>query len=116
MLDSILDIFTKEVQIEPWTGQNRAGEPTYGTATTYQAKIEHGNRQIQGQGDRAIVPKHKIFLGAAVLVDPRDRITLPVEYGERDADGNFAAPTPVIREVQPVYDELEHVCTIIYCG
>lgn len=116
MLSSILDLFPKEVIIEPWTGQNRAGEPTYGEAVTYPAKIERGNRQVQGQGDRAIVPKHKIFLGAAVLVDVRDKITLPLEYGERGSDGNFAAPTPAIVDVQPIFDELEHVCTIIYCG
>ena len=115
MLDSILDLFPKEVIIEPWTGQNRGGEPTYGDPVTYQAKIERGNRQV-GSGDRAIVPKHKIFIGAAVLVDVRDKITLPIEYGERGADGEFAAPTPAIIEAQPIFDELEHVCTVIYCG
>lgn len=116
-LDDLRDLFPHEVTIAPWTGQNRHGEATYGTSVTYRAKIERGNRQIAaGAGDRAIVPKHKIFLAEAVLVDPRDQITLPLEFGNRDSSGEFSSPTPIIREVVPVYDDTEHVCTIIYCG
>ena len=116
-MDGLRDLFPHQVMIEPWTGQNSHSEATYGSGSTYQAKIERGNRQVQSpSGDRAIVPKHKVFIADAVQVDVRDRITLPVEFGERDSTGAFVASTPIIRDVTPIFDETEQVCTIIYCG
>lgn len=116
-LDDLIDLFPHQVTIEPWTGVNVHSEATYGASTMYQAKIERGNRQVFGQGgDRAIVPKHKVFIAEALQVDVRDRITLPVAFGERNAAGAFVASSPIIRDVMPIFDETEQVCTIIYCG
>ena len=116
-LDDVRDLFPHTVTIEPWTGNNTHSEATYGTSASYQAKIERGNQKVYGQGgDRAIVPRHKVFIAEALQVDVRDRITLPIEFGERDSTGVFAASTPVIHDVTPIFDETEQVCTIIYCG
>lgn len=116
LLDDVRDLFPHEITIEEWTGDDRKG-PTYGTAKTYHAKIERGSRQVFSTGgDRGIAPKHKVFIAAPVNVDVRDRVTLPTEFGERNASGIFEPPTPIIREAVPVYDGTEQVCTILYCG
>ena len=116
-IDSVKDLFPHTINLEPWTGQNAYGEATYGSADTYQAKIEQGVDLVRaGFGDRSLVPRYKVFIGAAVQVDARDRLTLDTQFGERDETGVFVAPTAVIQRVTPVFDELEQVCTIIYCG
>ncbi len=116
-LDGVRDLFPHTVSIAPWTGQNEYGEATYGTTSTYQAKIERGVDLARASlGDRSIVPKFKVFVGSAVQVDLRDRLTLDAVFGERDDNGTFTAPTASIQQVTPIYDEREWVCTIIYCG
>lgn len=116
LLDDVRDLFPHTVTIAPWTGQDRYSNGTYGSAVTYQAKIERGNRQVRGDANNAVIPQYKVFIAEALQVDVRDQITLPVEFGARNESGVFVAPTPIIREVMPVYDEFEHVCTVIYCG
>lgn len=116
-LDGVRDLFPHEVELAPWTGQNEFGEATFGDAEAYRAKIEQGVDLMRaGIGDRSIVPKYKVFIGEAVQVDARDRLTLDAAFGERDDAGTFTAPTAQIKMVKAVYDEREHVCTIIYCG
>jgi hypothetical protein len=116
-LDGVADLFPHTVTLEPFTGQNQYGEYTYGSAETYQAKVEQGvDLARAGLGDRSLVPRYKVFIGAAVQVDNRDRLTLDARFGERDETGVFVAQTPIIQRVTPVFDELEQVCTIIYCG
>lgn len=117
MIDGLRDLFTHNVMIEPWTGQNEYGAATHGTAISYRAHIERGSRQaVMASGDQGIVPQFKVFIPDAVQVDVRDRITLPVAFGARNDSGVFVAPSPIIRQVQPVFDEIEQVCTIIHCG
>jgi len=116
MLDSVLDLFPHEVTIEPFTGQDRTGEATYGAGKTYRAKIERGSRQIASAGNAAIIPQYKVFIGSALFVDVRDRLTLPTMFGERTTSGGITTSIPVIRQVMPVYDEMEQVCAILYCG
>lgn len=116
-LDGVRDLFPHTVTVAPWTGQNLYGEATYGDAVTYQAKIEQGVDLLRaGLGDRSIVPKYRVFLAEPIQVDPRDRLALDPAFGSRDAAGSFEAPSVAIVMVKPVYDELEHVCTIVYCG
>lgn len=116
LLDDVSDLFPHEITLAAWTGDNRNGEPEYGEAITYAARIERGNRQVQdARSDRAIVPKHKIFIGAPVVVDVRDQLVLPEMYGSRNSSGVFEAPTVTIIDSVPIYDETEHVCTVIYC-
>jgi hypothetical protein len=116
-LDGLMDLFPHTVSLEPWTGQNDYGEATYGDAVLYPAKIEQGvNLLREGFGDRTLVPKYKIILGAAVAVDARDRVVLDVAFGSRNTAGTFVAPEAIVYQVKPLYDEQEHVSTIVFCG
>jgi hypothetical protein len=116
-MDGVIDLFPHEITLAPWTGQNEAGEGTYGTGEIYRAKIERGtDLKRTGVDGRSIVPLYKIFIGEPVQVDPRDQLTLDSTFGKRDENGDFVAATPPIVQVLPIYDEQEWVCTVIYCG
>jgi hypothetical protein len=116
-IDGIRDLFPHTVTVTPWTGQNLYGEATYGDPLTYQAKIEQGvDLKRAGIGDRSIVPRFRVFLAEPIQVDVRDLLTLDKVFGSRNDSGVFEAPATSIVMVKQVHDELEHVCTILYCG
>jgi hypothetical protein len=117
-MDGLADLFPHTVQIAPWTGQNTAGEGTYGTAETYRAKVERGVFLVRpGLDGRALVPQYKVFIAEAVQVDLRDQVTLDKAFGQRDEHGDFTdGPTVALINMEPKYDEQEWVATILYCG
>lgn len=113
LIDRLQHLFKDSVTIEPWSGQNGYGEATYGAGTVYRARIERGVAHTNGQ-DQSLYGLHKIILSTYVQVDPRDRITLPSSYGERNDAGIFAAPATTIREVNYLSDEYGPLSTVLY--
>ena len=64
--------------------------------TTVKCRIEKGMKEIQGPNGQSLLANYKVILGAAIRVDPRDKITLPKEYGTRDSSGDFETISPPI--------------------
>jgi len=108
-------LFAQTVTVAPWTGQDAFGQATYGTAVTCRAHIQQGTSRSTGQS-QALPGLYKVIIGEAIKVDPRDKLTLPKEYGTRDMNGDFEAPTTKILEVQYLNDSRGPVATIVMCG
>ncbi len=105
-----------DVVIEPYTGQTRSGA-TYGAKQTYRAKVERGAEFTDPQATgQAVFGRFKVLLGTAVLVDVRDRLTLPAEFGARDTSGDFQEAQPPILEARPVFYMGRHDHTVLICG
>lgn len=108
-------LFSQVVTIYAWTGQDNYGQPTYGEGSDYRAHVQQGVRRIAPPYD-ALPGVYKIIVGEYVQVDPRDQVSLPAEYGTRDASGRFESPVLNIVEVQYLNDSRGPVATVIYCG
>jgi hypothetical protein len=108
-------LFSQTVTLYPWTGQNAAGEATYGSGADYRAHVQQGVAQTTGT-TQALPGLYKIIIGEAVQVDPRDRLVMPSEYGTRNDSGDFEAPTTKIVSVQYLNDSRGPVATVLMCG
>lgn len=96
--------FNQTVSIAPYSADSdNFGNPTYGTAVDYAAKIEFSTMNIRTDFDREIKSTRKIFLNTQVTtISTKDKITLP------DA---FAPVNPLILFVRIVLDRdgISHV-------
>ncbi|MCR4375682.1 MAG: hypothetical protein NUW22_12615 [Acidobacteria bacterium] len=68
------------VTIEPYSGQNRYGEATYGSAVTYRAHCQGKIQRITGLDGQEHVSQVTSYLIGTVAVSTRDRITLPSRF------------------------------------
>jgi hypothetical protein len=92
------DFMPQSVMIEPWTGYTGGGAgATYGSAYFSDCRVEMGNHLVVDRQGRTITARGKIFLLSTILIDVKDRITLPEGYVPRQ--------TPLI-DVNIVDDEL----------
>ena len=116
VMAAVQGLLDTTVTIEPWTAQDQHGIATYGAPQTVAARIEQGVYTVYGANGQSLVGKYKVLLGVPVMVDPRDRVTLPAGYGVRDATGVFVAISPVVMSVEPVYYRGGHDHTVLMLG
>jgi subtilisin family serine protease len=69
------------VKIEPWSSVNSYGAPTYGTGTSYAARIVGHRKIVRDATGQEVVSSAKITVAADVTVDMRSRITLSAVPG-----------------------------------
>ncbi|MGE5619538.1 MAG: hypothetical protein ACM3US_09810 [Sphingomonadaceae bacterium] len=98
----LLALMTETVAIEPRTGVNAYGEALYGAAVQYKARIVGRIRRVTDSAGSERVSTKTITLGAAAVVSPFDRLTLP--------DGS----RPVILAVGSYPDESGAHHTVLY--
>lgn len=108
-------LFNETVTIYPWTGQDSYGQSTYGAGEDYRARIQRGSMRTNGE-NQAMPSLHKVIIGEAVKVDPRDKLVLPEEHGTRDSNGDFEQPNVKIIEVNYLSDSRSHIATVVMCG
>ena len=93
--------FKDTVTIEAYVSQNAYGEPTYGSPTTYPARVEIKSRRIAGSGGVEIAARGRVLLLTTTVPSSKDRMTLPA----------WAAPTqpPILAVGNQTGDGLDHV-------
>ena len=99
-------LFIHTVGIEPHTGNDVDGKPTFGTSVDYKAKIVMGKSYSRGAGGREIEGTGKVYIKTTTVPVTKDRLTLPT---------GFTPLIPPIDDVRPHYDEvgLHHVEILI---
>lgn len=108
-------LFSQVVTVHPWNGQDAYGNATYGAGVECRAHVQQGTVRVSG-ATQAMPAMYKIILGEALKVDPRDKVTLPAEYGTRNDAGKFESVEAKIVDVQYLNDSRGHVATTIMCG
>ena len=116
VMQAVLGLLDDEITLEAWIGQDRYGKGTYGEAKVVRSRVEQGQHEVAGPTGQAIVGRFKVILGEAVLADPRDRLTLPKQYGARVAGGAVVSPQPAILSVRQVYYRGKADHTVLVCG
>jgi len=96
LIDDFADCLNQTVTIAPFTSQNSYGDPTYGTAVTYQCRIELKNRMIRDLMGQERVARGRLYIQTQTIPSAKDQIALPSDY----------SPTnPEILSIYPVQSE-----------
>jgi hypothetical protein len=64
------------ITYEPRTGTDGYGDPTYGTSQIIKARVVGEQKLIRGFNGTEVLAAQTVYLGAVVVVQPTDRITL----------------------------------------
>jgi len=90
---ALLELFPDTITIEPFSSMSSSQAVTYGTAVTYQAQVtSEWSKSISGSG-RELSASVRVIIPDRVLIDPRDRVTLP---------SGWVPNQPPILSVRPV--------------
>ena len=90
------DLMPDTVTLEPWTGQDGYGEPTYGDPVTYPARVVGKTRLVRTVSGEEKVSTVTVYLGAVPGASPQDRVTLP---------SRFVPQQPIILAIERIPDE-----------
>ena len=116
LIDRVQGRLDVTVDLEPWTAQDAYGRGSYGAKRVVKARVQQGTYETHGANGQALVAGYKIILGEPIVVDARDRLTLPKAFGTRAVGGALVAVQPPIQSVQPVYYQGVHDYTVVLCG
>lgn len=122
MIDRVKGLLDVTVTIEAYKSHDAYGKVTRGAKRQVKARIEQGTVATEGgRGQeaapgRAMPGRFKVILGEPVVIDPRDVVTLPAEFGVRDGNGDFQPAQPAILEVRPKFYRGRHDHTVLILG
>ncbi len=104
MEPDLLALMFHTVTVEPFTGRDEYGRPTYGAATQYRARVVGMQRLVRTPDGAEKVSATTVYLASAPGVGPEDRVTLP--------DGS----QPPILVVSRMPDDRGWHHEVVYCG
>lgn len=65
------------ITIEPYTGQNSAGEESYGSGIAYSGRVADKTKMIRTDAGIEKVTRTVAWLNTTTAISTRDRVTLP---------------------------------------
>lgn len=77
----------QSVSVAPFSGRDGYGEPTYGSAVTYRARVVGKIRNVRSASGQEVVSSQTVYLMTAAVVTPLDKLTLSTGFvGSTAAD------------------------------
>lgn len=90
------------VTVEPQTGTDGYGKPTYGAASTYRAHLSRKRQLFRSGNGQEVASEQVLYLGTADDVQPTSRLTLST--GDVTSTESYAIH-PTIRGVERRFAE-----------
>jgi hypothetical protein len=82
------DLMNDTITIEPFTGRDGYGTPSYGASVSYACRINGEQRQVTNVFGVDVTSKARIYLMDTPVIGALDRLTLPA--------GNVPQQPPII--------------------
>jgi hypothetical protein len=95
-----LDFLRQTITVEPFTGRNQFGAPTYGAAVSYNARVGGKQMLVRDTQGQQVVSRQQVWIATAAVIKIVDRLTLPAGYDPQ---------VPVILSVERPPDETGQV-------
>lgn len=105
MLQDLLSMFSQTITVAPYVSQNSYGEPTYGTAVSYTARVQGKMQMVRDSMGQERVSTATCYVATTAVIGPKDRLVLP---------SGFSPASPPILSVQRQADELGDHHIVIY--
>ena len=91
-ITSFLHMMPDSVVYEVRTGTDAYGDPTWGTAQTIRARVVGEQKLIRGFAGLEVLAAQTVYLGAAIVVQPTDRVTLSTSIVASTQDSAIHPP------------------------
>ena len=107
-IGEFLDLMPSVVTVESYASVDSYGKPAYGDPVQYVARVVVTPTRMQRADGTQIVSRATVYIGAAVLISPKDRLTVPSVFLPAGVP-----PHPPILDVQIPSDELGPHHTVV---
>lgn len=98
------DMLAQTVTYKPFSSRTAGGTVTFGSASTYQARVVNGNKQTRDLQGNVVQAAYEVWIASTGVLSPRGQYTLP--------DGT----TPPVLNVSVYPDENGNFHNKIYFG
>lgn len=105
METALLSLMPHTITVAPWASQNAYGEPTYGSAVSYTARVQGKTQMVRDSVGVERVSTVTVYVATTASIGPKDKLTLP---------NGWTPASPSIIAVQRVSDESGDHHTVIY--
>ena len=105
---------TDTVSIANQSGFDGYGDPTYGSAVTYPARVVGEQKLIRGFSGAEVVARLTVYVLAAVSVQPTARVTLSTGGMVNSTEASALSPPILGAKREPDQSGLHH--TTLYFG
>jgi len=99
------DLLHQTILVEPFAGNDKFGEATFGAAVGYTGRAVGKTRIVRDAQGVERVSSYTVYMNATTIFSPKDRITLPAGYSPQQ-------PLILSTGIFPDEDGLHH--TVIY--
>ena len=79
-IDDFEDLLHQTVTIEPYSGNDGYGNPSYGAGVDYKARVVGKQMLVKAMDGQDRMSQFTVVLKSNATVDSRSRITLPSQY------------------------------------
>ena len=111
MLPELVSLCRQTVTVAPRTGVDGYGEPTYGAAVSYRARVTGRRRVVRNARGEEVLSAHTGYFAATPAGGAHDRITLSTGDVNSTETG---AVTPEVIAVGKFPDDLGGVSLVAY--
>ena len=99
------DLLVQTIPVEPFIGNDKFGEATFGAAVPYTGRAVGKTRLVRDFQGVERVSSYTVYMNTTNLFSPKDRITLPAGYSPQQ---------PLILSTAIFPDEIGVHHTVIY--
>jgi hypothetical protein len=75
--DDLLDLFTREITINPWVSYDSGGVPSYGAAETHPVRVEMKDVGVRTVEGTTIIGRGRLWIPYTTSITIKDKLTLP---------------------------------------
>jgi hypothetical protein len=105
MEPDLLALCIHTITVAPYASQNSYGEPTYGAAVSYKARVQGKMQMVRDSLGVERVSIVVCYVATTASIGPKDKLTLPI---------SFVPVSPPILSVQRQADESGDHHVVIY--
>jgi len=99
---SFAHLMSSTITVEPRTGVDAQGRPTYGSSTTYAAHLMGEQKRMVDDKGQETVSRQQVIVSATAAVTPTSRVTLSTaDVGSTEA----SLRQPLLLAVQRRFDQ-----------
>lgn len=80
MESDLLSLMPHTITIAPWSSQNAYGEPTYGAAVSYTARVQGKMQMVRDATGIERVSTVTVYVATTAAIGPKDRLVLPTGF------------------------------------
>lgn len=112
-LPELIGLYKQFVTVEPYTGRDSYGQPTFGTGVSHRVRIAGNRRLFTNDKGEETLATHDIYFAGAPRITELDRFRLSTDFVHSTESG---AINPTITALGRYPDDRGRICVVAHAN